>query len=85
VKELRALVAASEKVRPLLNPIGEYNQRLEQLLKDGLSTTDARKELEAKEPDLVLAHDNQVVIQRRSQLSAERRASTKDRKRGQRL
>jgi hypothetical protein len=84
-EKMRALVAASEKVRALLNPIGEYNHRMDQLLKDGLSTTDARKELEAKEPDLVLARDSQVVIQRRSQLSAERQASTQDKKRGQRL
>jgi hypothetical protein len=34
---------------------------MDQLLKEGLSTTDARKELEAKEPDLVSARDNQVV------------------------
>jgi hypothetical protein len=40
-----------------------------------LSSTDARNALEAKEPDLVLARDNQVVIQRR--------ASTQDKKRGQ--
>jgi hypothetical protein len=82
---MQALVRASEKVRPLLNPIGEYNQRLEQPLKDGFSTSDARKALEAKEPELVLARDDQVVIQRRSQLSAERRASTQDKRRGQRL
>ena len=82
---MQALVRASEKVRPLLNPIGEYNQRLEQLLKAGLSTTDATKELEAKEPALVLARHNQVVIQRRSQLLGERQASTQDHKRGQRL
>ena len=68
----------------LLNPIGEYNHRMDPLLKDGLSTTDARKELEAKEPDLVLARDNQVVIQRRSQLSAERQASAHEKKRSQR-
>ena len=61
---MRALVAASEKVRPLLNPIGEYNHRLEQLIKDGLCKTDARKQLEVKEPDLVLARDKQTVIQR---------------------
>jgi hypothetical protein len=84
-EKMRALVRASEKVRPLLNPIGEYNHRLEQLVKDGLSTTDARKELETKEPALVLARDNQVVIQRRSQLLAQRQASTHDKKRGQRL
>jgi hypothetical protein len=82
---MRALVAASEKVRPLLNPIGEYNHRLEQLVKDGVSTTDAKKQLETKEPDLVLAHHHQTVIQRRSQLFAERRASTHEKKRGQRL
>ena len=29
--KMQALVRASDKVRPLLNPIGEYNQRLEQL------------------------------------------------------
>jgi hypothetical protein len=83
--KMQALVRASEKVRPLLNPIGEYNQRLEQLLKDGLSTTDARKELEAKEPALVLARDNKTVIERRSQLLAERHASTHEKKRSQRL
>jgi hypothetical protein len=70
---MQALVAASEKVRALLNPIGEYNHRMDQLLKDGLSTTDARKELEAKEPALVLARDEQTVIQRRAQLLAEPR------------
>jgi hypothetical protein len=80
-EKMQALVAASEKVRPLLNPIGEYNHRMEQLLKNGLSTTDARKELEAKEPDLVLARDTQTVIQRRAQLLAERQANHK---RGQR-
>src|SRR5208337_3297558 len=80
-EKMQALVAASDKVRALLNPIGEYNHRMDQLLKDGLSTTDARKELEAKEPDLVLARDSQVVIQRRSQLSAERQVSTHDKKR----
>ena len=74
--KMRAMVAASEKVRGLLNPIAEYNQRMDQLLKDGLSTTDARKELEAKEPALVLARDTQTVIQRRAQLLAERQAST---------
>ena len=83
-EQMQALVAASEKARTLLNPIAEYNLRMEQLLKDGL-TTDARKALEAKEPDLVLARDNQVVIQRRSQLSAERQASTHDKKRSERL
>jgi hypothetical protein len=83
--KMQALVRASDKVRPLLNPIGEYNQRLEQLLKDGLSTSDARKELEAKDPALVLARDTQTVIQRRAQLFAERQASTQDKKRGQRL
>jgi len=83
--KMQALVRASEKVRPLLNPIREYNQRLEQLLKDGSSTTDARKALEAKEADLVLARDNQIVIQRRAQLSAQRQVSTHDKKRGQRL
>ena len=82
---MQALVAASEKVRALLNPIAEYNHRLEQLLKDGFSSGDARKELEAKEPALVLARDNQIVIQRRSQLSAQRQASTHKKKRGQRL
>ena len=82
---MQALVAASEKARALLNPIAEYNHRLEQLLKDGLSKTDARKALEAKEPDLVLARDNQTVIQRRAQLLAERRARTHEKKRGQRL
>jgi hypothetical protein len=84
-EQMQALVAASEKVRALLNPIAEYNHRLEQLLKDGLSKTDARKALEAKEPDLVLARDNQTVIQRRSQLLAQRQASTHEKKRGQRL
>jgi hypothetical protein len=84
-ERMRALVAASEKVRPLLNPIGEYNQRLEQLLKDGFSATDSRKELEVKEPALVLARDSQVVIQRRAQLLGERRANTQEKKRGQRL
>jgi len=83
--KMQALVRASEKVRPLLNPIGEYNQRLEQLVKDGLSPIDARKELEAKEPDLVLARDNQTVIQRRAQLLGERQAGTQDHKRGHRL
>jgi hypothetical protein len=48
-EKMQALVVASEKVRPLLNPIGEYDQRVEQLVKDGLSASDARKELEAKE------------------------------------
>ena len=57
----------------------------EQLIKDGLSTTDARKELEAKEPALVLARDDQVMIQRRAQLLGERQASAQDHKRGQRL
>jgi hypothetical protein len=84
-EQMQALVAASEKVRALLNPIAEYNHRLEQLLKDGLSKTDARKALEAKEPDLVLARDNQTVIQRRSQLLAQRQASTHEKKRSQRL
>ena len=84
-EKTQALVAASEKLKPLLNPIGEYNRRLEQLIKDGLSTADARKALEAKEPALVLARDNQIVIQRRAQLSAQRRASTHEKKRGQRL
>jgi len=84
-EKMRALVAASEKVRALLNPIGEYNHRMDQLLKDGLSTTDARKELEAKEPALVSARDNQVVIQRRAQLLGERQASTHEKKRSQRL
>jgi hypothetical protein len=84
-EKMRALVTASEKVRGLLNPIGEYNHRMDQLLKDGLSTTDARKALEAKEPDLVLARDNQTVIQRRSQLLAQRQASTHEKKRSQRL
>jgi hypothetical protein len=55
---------------------------MEQLLKDRLSTTDARKELEAKEPALVLARDTQTVIQRRAQLFAERQASAQDQKRG---
>ena len=82
---MQALVRASEKVRPLLNPIGEYNQRLEQLIKDGLSPTDARKELEAKDPALVLARDTQSVIQRRAQLFAERQASAHEKKRSQRL
>ena len=82
---MQALVAASDKVRPLLNPIGEYNQRLEKLLEDGLSADDARKELEAKEPALVSARDNQVVIQRRAQLLGERQASTHEKKRSQRL
>ena len=87
-EKMQALVRASEKVRPLLNPIAEYNHRLEQLeqlLKDGLSTSDARKELEAKDPALVLARDTQTVIQRRAQLLEERQASTQDQKRGQRL
>jgi hypothetical protein len=82
-EKMRALVAASEKVRALLNPIGEYNHRMDQLLKDGLSTTDARKELQAKEPALVLARDTQTVIQRRAQLLADRQASAQDQKRGQ--
>jgi hypothetical protein len=84
-EKMRALVAASEKVRALLNPIGEYNYRMDQLLKEGLSATDARKELETKEPALVLARDTQTLIQRRSQLLAQRQASTHDKKRGQRL
>jgi hypothetical protein len=84
-EKMHALLRASEKVRPLLNPIAEYNRRLEQLLKDGLSATDARKELEAKESALVLARDTQTVIQRRAQLSAQHQASTHDKKRGQRL
>jgi hypothetical protein len=83
-EKMGALVTASEKVPPLLNPIGEYNHRMDQLLREGLSTTDARKALETKEPDLVLARDSQVVIQRRSQLSAERQASTHEKKRSQR-
>jgi hypothetical protein len=81
-EKMRALMRASEKVRPLLNPIAEYDRRLEQLLKDGLSVIDARNELEAKEPALVLARDNQTVIQRRSQLLAEPRTSTHHKKRG---
>jgi len=87
-EKMQALVRASEKVRPLLNPIAEYNHRLEQLeqlLKDGLSTSDARKELEAKDPALVLARDTQTVIQRRAQLFAERQASAHEKKRSQRL
>jgi hypothetical protein len=84
-EKMRALLAASEKVRALLNPIAEYNHRLEQLVKDGLSTTDARKELEAKEPALVLARDQQAVIQRRAQLLGERQASSQEQKRSQRL
>jgi hypothetical protein len=83
-EQMQALVAASEKVRALLNPIAEYNHRLEQLLKDGLSKTDARKALEAKEPDLVVAHDIQTVIQRRLQLLAQRHASTYEKKKSQR-
>jgi hypothetical protein len=83
--KMQALVRASDKVRPLLNPIGEYNQRLEQLLKHGLSTSDARKELEAKDPDLVLARDTQTVIQRRSRLKAQHQASRQGQKRGQTL
>ena len=47
-EKMGALVTASEKVRALLNPIGEYNHRMEQLLKDGLSKAEARKQLEAK-------------------------------------
>jgi integrase len=58
---------------------------LEQMVKDGLSPTDARKALKAKAPALVLARDNQVVIQRRAQLLAQRQANTRDKKRGQRL
>jgi hypothetical protein len=42
-EQMQALVAASEKVRALLNPIAEYDHRLEQLLKDGLSKTDRQK------------------------------------------
>jgi hypothetical protein len=84
-EKMQALVAASDKVRPLLNPIGEYDHRMEQLLKDGLSTANARKELETKEPDLILAGDNQVVIQRRAQLSAQNQARAQEKKRGQRL
>src|SRR6202011_2850688 len=38
-EQMQALVAASEKVRALLNPIAEYNHRLEQLLREGLSKT----------------------------------------------
>src|SRR5208283_1760568 len=66
-EKMRALVAASEKVRALLNPIGEYNHRMAQMVKEGLSNTEARKQLEVKEPALVLARDNQTVIERRSQ------------------
>ena len=84
-ERMQALVAASHKVRPLLNPIGEYDHLIKQLLKDGLSITDARKELEAKEPELVLARDNQVVIQRRSRLLTERQANTQHQKRGRGL
>ena len=84
-ERMQALVAASHKVRPLLNPIGEYDHLMEQRLKDGLSITDARKELEAKEPELVLARDNQVVIQRRSRLLTERQANTRYQKRGRGL
>jgi hypothetical protein len=47
-EKMQALVAASEKVRPLLNPIGEYNHRMDELLKQGLSSSDARKELRRK-------------------------------------
>ena len=82
---MQALVAASEKVRSLLDPISEYNHRLEQLVKGGLSTADARKALEAKEPDLVFARDNQIIIQRRAQLSAQHQARAHEKKRGQRL
>jgi hypothetical protein len=82
-EKMQALVAASEKVRPLLNPSGEYNLRIDELLKQGLSGSDARKKLEAKEPALVLARDNQTVIERRAQLLGERQASTQDHKRGQ--
>ena len=81
---MEALVAASEKVRALLNPIAEYNHRLEELLKDGVSKTDARKALEAKEPALVLARDTQTVIQRRAELLAERQGSTHEKRRSQR-
>ena len=42
-EKMQALVAASEKVRPILNPIGEYNQRLEQLVKEGLSSLTPEK------------------------------------------
>jgi hypothetical protein len=59
-EKMQALVAASEKVRSLLNPIAEYNHRLEQLVKGGLSNTDARKQVEVKEPDLVFARDQAV-------------------------
>jgi hypothetical protein len=83
-EQMEALVAASEKVRALLNPIAEYNHRLEELLKDGVSKTDARKALEAKEPALVLARDTQTVIQRRAELLAERQGSTHEKRRSQR-
>jgi hypothetical protein len=53
------------EVKPLLDPIGEYNHRLEQLVKGGLSTADARKQLEVKKPALVLARDSQIILQRR--------------------
>ena len=83
-EQMQALVAASEKVRALLNPIAEYNHRLEELLKDGASKTDARKALEAKEPALVLARDTQTVIQRRSQLLVQHQAGKHEKKRSQR-
>ena len=79
-----------EVSRPLLTPDeamrmkGARKNALEQLLKGGLSKTDARKALEAKEPDLVVAHDNQTVIQRRLRLLAQRQASTHEKKRSQR-
>ena len=84
-EKMQALVAASEKVKPLLNPMGEYNRRLEQMVKEGLSEADARKALEAKEPALVLARDQAVVIQRRAQLSAQHEARAHEKKRGQKL
>jgi hypothetical protein len=47
--------------------------------------TDARKALEAKEPALVLARDDQVVLQRRAKLWPQRQVSRQGQKRGQRL
>jgi hypothetical protein len=82
---MRALVAASEKVRPLLNPIGEYNHQFEQLIGQGLSKADARNSLATIAPDLVSTRDNQVIIQRRAQLSAEQRANREENTSRQRL
>jgi Phosphoribosyl transferase domain len=84
-EQMLLLVAASEKVRPLLNPIGEYDHQLEQLIRQCLSKADARNSLATIAPDLVSTRDNQVIIQRRAQLSAEQRANTQENKSRQRL